>query len=96
MTLTFTQDGNGLPIPSEMLEAAGIKPGDTFVVRTSDGGILIHSIDPDQAWYWTPEFQDGEREMEADLAAGRRGEVFDSTEEFLAALKAGPPVDRHQ
>ncbi len=91
MTLTLSQDGNGLPIPSEMLEAAGIKPGDTFVVRTSDDGILIHPIDPDQAWYWTPEFQAGEREIEADRAAGRTGEVFASAEEFLAALKAIPP-----
>jgi hypothetical protein len=39
----------------------------------------------DQAWFWTPEWQEGEREADEDIAAGRTA-YFDSTEEFLAAL----------
>jgi hypothetical protein len=39
-----------------------------------------------QAWFWTPEWQAGEREAEADRAAGRI-ERFDSCEEFLATLR---------
>ena len=42
-------------------------------------------IDPNQAWFWTAEWQAGEREADADLAAGRY-EDFGSLEEFLAAL----------
>jgi hypothetical protein len=41
--------------------------------------------DPDQAWFWSPEWQAAEREAEADLAAGRV-ERFDSAEAFLASL----------
>jgi hypothetical protein len=40
---------------------------------------------PDQAWYWTPEWQAGETAADADLAAARSTK-HGSAEEFLAAL----------
>jgi hypothetical protein len=43
------------------------------------------AIDPDQAWFWTPEWQAKEREADADLAAGNFTR-YDSDEEFLRAL----------
>jgi hypothetical protein len=39
----------------------------------------------DQAWFWTPEWQAGEREADEDIAAGRTT-FFASTEDFLTAL----------
>jgi hypothetical protein len=39
----------------------------------------------DQAWFWTAEWQQGEREVEEHIAAGRTT-YFASVEEFLAAL----------
>jgi antitoxin PrlF len=42
-------------------------------------------VPPDQEWFWTPEWIAGEREADADLAAGR-SKVFYSDEEFLAYL----------
>jgi hypothetical protein len=39
-----------------------------------------------QAWVWTPEWQAKEREADEHIAAGL-GEVFESDEEFLAALR---------
>jgi hypothetical protein len=44
-----------------------------------------HEPDPDQAWFWTPEWQAKEREADADIAAGRVTR-FESDEEFLRAL----------
>lgn len=41
---------------------------------------------PDQEWFWTPEWIAGEREADADIAAGR-GKTFYSGEEFLAYLE---------
>ena len=38
-----------------------------------------------QAWFWTPEWQEGEREADEQIAAGQTT-CFDSTEDFLAAL----------
>jgi len=39
----------------------------------------------DQAWFWTEEWQAGEREAEADLAAGRY-QVFDTMEDLIGDL----------
>jgi hypothetical protein len=42
-------------------------------------------IDPEQAWFWTHEWQTKEREADEDLAAGRVTH-YESDREFLAAL----------
>ena len=41
--------------------------------------------DPDQAWFWTPEWQEKEREADAAIAA-HEGTFFTSEEAFLASL----------
>jgi predicted RNase H-like HicB family nuclease len=47
--------------------------------------LLTEQPDPDQMWFWTPKWQEMEREAEADIAAGRT-EHFESDEEFLASF----------
>ena len=42
-------------------------------------------IDPEQAWFWTREWQAKEREADDDVAAGR-GTTYASDDELLAAL----------
>ena len=42
--------------------------------------------DPDQAWYWTPEWQKAEREAEEEIQAGRVDE-HETGEDFLKALQ---------
>ena len=42
-------------------------------------------IDAEQAWFWTQEWQEREREADADLAAGRVTR-FESDQDFLAEL----------
>jgi hypothetical protein len=79
----------------ELLEAAGLARDAEVVVRRTEEGVLIHEIDPDQAWYWTPDFQAGERVAEAEEDAGH-GRRAMSAEEFEAALERAaeqdPPV----
>ena len=48
-------------------------------------GIIKGPIDPDQAWFWTPEWQAKEQAADADKAAGKV-DRYRSDEEFLAAL----------
>ena len=79
-----------MTIPAEIRQAARLEEGDPVEVELVDGGILLRPmkmIDASQAWFWTPEWQAGEREADADIAAGRV-ERFESDEEFLAALEA--------
>jgi hypothetical protein len=42
-------------------------------------------VPPDQEWFWTPEWIAGEREADAQIAAGQV-QTFYSDEEFLAHL----------
>jgi hypothetical protein len=42
-------------------------------------------IDPDQHWFWTDEWQAGERQVDEDLQEGRY-EDFDDMESFLESI----------
>ena len=79
-------------LPAQVRLALGLREGDNLLVTIEQGRIVLIPaalIPRDQAWFWTPEWQAGEREVEVDLAHGRPGRVFDSDDEFLAALAAG-------
>lgn len=85
-----------MTLPEEIRRAARLEEGDLLEAELTDDGILLRPqkvIDASQGWFWTSEWQAGEREADADLAAGR-GETFDSGEEFLEALRerADPPA----
>ncbi len=54
-----------------------------YSVHPKSGDVI--EIDPDQAWFWTPSWQAGEREVDDDLAAGTY-EEFASMDEFLNTL----------
>jgi AbrB family looped-hinge helix DNA binding protein len=86
-----------LTLPEEIRKAARLDEGDLLEAEMTDEGILLRPqkvIDASQGWFWTPEWQAGEREADADLAAGR-GETFDSGETFLEALRArAKPANR--
>ena len=62
-------------IPAEIRKRLDLVPGTEFKVRAlqSTGTIVLYprNADEGQAWFWTPEWQDGEREAEEDIAAGR-------------------------
>lgn len=79
-----------LTLPEEIRAAARLEEGDLLEAEITEEGILLRPqkvIDATQAWFWTPEWQQGEREADADLAAGR-GETFNSGEDFIDALRA--------
>jgi bifunctional DNA-binding transcriptional regulator/antitoxin component of YhaV-PrlF toxin-antitoxin module len=79
-----------LTLPEEIRAAARLEEGDLLEAEITEDGILLRPqkvIDATQAWFWTPQWQQGEREADADLAAGR-GETFNSGEDFLDALRA--------
>ena len=64
---------------------------DRLPERAVDGAAILLEeisdgrIDPDEAGFWTREWQDKEREADADLAAGRLTR-YENDEEFLAAF----------
>jgi bifunctional DNA-binding transcriptional regulator/antitoxin component of YhaV-PrlF toxin-antitoxin module len=76
MTVTLGAEG-GLTLSEKIRRVAGLSEGDMVYVEVEDKGeggmeVRLGKIDPDQAWFWTPEWQATDREADA---------------EFLAALK---------
>ena len=50
--------------------------------------VILRRIAPDQLWFWSPEWQAKEREVEDALARGEPGTIYRRDDEFLAALEA--------
>ncbi len=76
-------------IPRDVLAAAGLSEGQPLSIRATDDGLLItagEERDPDQWWYWTEEWQKGEREIDAAQARGDFGTTYLSEEAFEAAF----------
>ena len=89
-TTRVTGDGQA-PLPEEDPLAAGLRGRDELAAEVGNDNTLLRSCaerGPDQWWYWTPEWQAGERQIERDRAAGLSGPVFDSGDDFLDALQA--------
>lgn len=100
--VTTVRKKGQITIPAEIRDQVHIEEGMVVELSITESGILLRPkilIDPDQAWFWTEEWQKGEREADADIAAGRTT-YFESDESFQAALeefsRTGriPPGDR--
>jgi len=77
-------------IPHRISKALKLKKGDHLLMRLVDRRVElvpVALIPKDQLWYWTPEWQQMEREADEDIA---RGDVkgFDSVQELLKELKS--------
>ncbi len=82
--------GGQVFIPEDIREAAHLAEGEKLEAEITAVGILLRTpkpVDPSQAWFWTPEWQAGEREADEENKAGL-GTVYHSGEEFIAALEA--------
>ncbi len=77
-----------LTLPLSVRRKLGIEEGDFMDVRVRDGAIVLkvkRLIDKEQAWFWTDRWQQGEKEAEKDIRAGRvhRFADADKTVDFL-------------
>ncbi|WP_329564752.1 AbrB/MazE/SpoVT family DNA-binding domain-containing protein [Kitasatospora sp. NBC_01266] len=83
-------------IPQDIRKQLELQEGDHLVVAVEDGRIVMTPasvIPEDQAWFWTPEWQAKEQEVEEDLARGKRGTVFEDGEAFLRHLADDAGLD---
>lgn len=75
-------------LPASVRKKLGIEEGDLIeVVVEDDKAVLLPKkiIDKSQAYFWTKEWQEAEKEANADIKAGRI-KTFDIAEELLADL----------
>lgn len=67
-----------ITIPSALRERFGLEDGSIVQMEATDQGIVLRPmvlVPADQAWFWTSDWQDGEREASADIAEGRTATV---------------------
>lgn len=63
-----------ITLPSTIRKRLGLKVGDILKTTLENGRIVISpakAIDARQAWFWTKEWQDAEKEAEEDIRSGR-------------------------
>jgi antitoxin PrlF len=85
-----------LTLPDEIRRALHIGEGDEVEFAVHDDGTVtvrgFISIPTDQAWFFTPDWLAGEREVDEQIASGR-GQIFESADEMFAHLDALPDED---
>jgi len=91
MPITKVTRNFQVSIPKEIRDRLHIEEGDLIEVAERDGEIIMtlkRLIDADQAWFWTPEWQQGEREVDEDIKAGRLSGPFTTIDELKKHLGA--------
>jgi len=85
----ITRNGQ-LTLPAAVRRAAHVDEGDYLEVRVSGENIVLtpkKRSDKSQAYFWSPAWQEAEREASADIDDGRVCEP-ESIEELLAGLES--------
>ena len=80
--------GGVVTIPKDVRDRLMMPEGDECELRVTPEGVLIVPVpgrDPDQWWFWTDEWQAGEREVEKEKAT--HVPRYLSAEEFIAELQ---------
>ena len=90
MSRTTLRAKGQLTLPDDIRKAAKLEEGALIDAVVSDNGEIILrplvAVDRSQAWFWTPEWQTGEREATEEARSGE-GEVFKSDADFLDSLR---------
>ena len=85
MSLSKITRNYQVSIPKDVRETLGLREGDYVEFEERDGEIVMvpkRLIDADQAWFWSPEWQAGERDVDEDIRAGRVSGPFKTVEEM--------------
>ncbi len=61
-------------LPVSIRKTLGLREGDILETLVKDGKIIFSpkkTVDADQAWFWSKEWQQAEKEADSDIHAGR-------------------------
>ncbi len=75
-------------LPASVRKQLGIEEGDLVEIEVEDERAVLMPkklVDKSQAYFWTKQWQDAEREADEDIKAGRV-KTFDSVDELIKDL----------
>jgi AbrB family looped-hinge helix DNA binding protein len=87
-TSKVTRHGQ-ITLPASVRKQLGIEEGDLVQIEVEDEKAVLMPkklVDKSQAYFWTKKWQEGEREADQDIKAGRV-KSFDSVDELLDDLE---------
>ncbi len=79
-------------LPAKLRNIFKLKEGDYLEANVKNGAFVFKpkkmvDIDSDQAWFWTDEWQEKERQADEDIKKGNVSGPFDNIDDCLNALK---------
>ncbi len=80
-----------ITLPLSVRRKLGIEEGDFVDMQVKNGEIDLKVkklVDKEQAWFWTERWQEGEKEAEEDIRAGRVYEFPDADSAIASLDKA--------
>jgi len=86
-TTKVTRHGQ-ITLPASVRKQLGIEEGDLVEIEVEDERAVLMPkklVDKNQAYFWTKKWQEGEREADEDIKAGRV-KTFDSVDELIKDL----------
>lgn len=86
--LTIKKRGQ-VTIPKNIRDLLGLNEDDQLELVIEDGKIVLQpimTIAKDQAWFWSPKWQQGEKEAEEDIK-NERVTTFDNADSAIAFLR---------
>lgn len=87
-TLTKVTRHGQITLPASVRRKLGIEEGDLVEIEVVDEKAVLmpkRLVDKSQAYFWTKKWQEGEKEADADIKAGRV-KTFESVEELVKDL----------
>jgi AbrB family looped-hinge helix DNA binding protein len=78
-----------ITLPASVRRRLGVEEGDIIEIEVVDDRATLvpkKLVDKSQAYFWTKEWQEGEREAEIDIKSGHV-RVYDSVKDLIKELK---------
>lgn len=79
-----------ITLPARLRKLLNIEEGDFMEAEIKDSKIILKPrklIDADQAWFWSKEWQKGEKQAEKDIQEGNLSPVFKTAKELIKDLE---------
>ncbi len=88
-TLAKLTNGGQITLPKGIRQKTRMEPGDFVEIELDEAGHIVLTpkklVDASQAYFWTEQWQEGERKADEDIRAGRVHR-FDNAEAAIAYL----------